>query len=51
MTTAEALKALDTTLKANAARPAAMRPLIDRSDCTDPRCTNPRCACVRKGKR
>ncbi len=39
MTAEEALKALDKTLKANAARPVATRPLADRSTCTNPRCT------------
>jgi len=39
MTAAEALAALNTTLKANAGRPAATRPLADSSTCTNPRCT------------
>jgi hypothetical protein len=39
MTAEEALKALDKTLKANASRPVATRPLIDRGRCTHPGCT------------
>jgi hypothetical protein len=46
MTAAEALKALNKTLKANAARPVATLPLMDRG-----RCTAPNCDCCRKGKR
>lgn len=42
----DTLKALDKTLQANAARPAATRPLMDRSGCTHPGCT--KCG---KGKR
>lgn len=39
MTADEALKELNKTLKANAARPVATRPLFDRGQCTHPGCT------------
>jgi len=45
MTAAEALKELNKTLQANAARPAATLPLMDRSGCNHPG------SCTKCGKR